>query len=48
MKHYYTVEIVNIRFGDRRRVTVKAGSEAEAYDNAIVFCGERIAAVWRM
>ena len=27
MKHYYTVEIVNIRFGDRRRVTVKAGSE---------------------
>lgn len=45
---YYTVEIQNIRFGDIRRVTVKAPSESAAYDKAIVFCGERIIAVWRL
>ncbi|MBR2305246.1 MAG: hypothetical protein IJ871_08975, partial [Ruminococcus sp.] len=45
---YYTVEIQNIRFGDIRRVTVKASSAEEAYDDAVVFCGERIIAVWRL
>ena len=45
---YYTVEIQNIRFGDIRRVTIKANSAEEAYDEAIVFCGERIIAVWRL
>ena len=46
--NYYTVEIQNIRFGDVRRETVKASSAEEAYDYAIVFCGERIIAVWRI
>ena len=48
MKHYYTIEIVNVRFGERRLATVKACSAEEAYKNAVVFCGESIAAVRRV
>lgn len=48
MNHYYIVEIEKYRFGEKRRVTVKAGSEAEAIKNAVVSCGERIVAVWRL
>ena len=46
--NYYTVEIQNIRFGDIRRVTIKASSAEEAYDDTIVFCGEKIIAIWRI
>lgn len=48
MKHYYIVEIEKYRFGERRRVTVKAVSAEEATKNAVVSCGERIVAVWRL
>ena len=46
--NYYTIEIESIRFGDIRRITVLADSSEKACDEAVVHCGERIVAVWRM
>ncbi|MBR1383798.1 MAG: hypothetical protein IJ555_08325 [Ruminococcus sp.] len=48
MKHYYTIEIANIRFGSIRRVTVKAETRAEAIKQTVVNVGERIVAAWEV
>jgi|GEM_PF-1648120 hypothetical protein len=48
MKHYYTIEITNIRFGNIRRVTILAESKEKAINSTVVAIGERIAAVWEL
>ena len=48
MKHYYTIEIANIRFGNVRRVTISAASKEKAIKEAVVGIGERITAVWEL
>lgn len=48
MKHYYTIEIENIGFGDVRRVTIKANSKEQAIAQAIVDTDERIVAAWQL
>ena len=48
MKHYYTIEIANIRFGNVRRVTVSASSRQQAMKQAVVGIGERIVAAWEL
>ncbi|MCR5540680.1 MAG: hypothetical protein K6F71_07670 [Ruminococcus sp.] len=48
MKHYYTIEITNIRFGNIRRVTILAESKEKAINSTVIAIGERIAAVWKL
>lgn len=48
MKHYYTIEIENIGFGDVRRVTIKANSKEQAISQAVIDIGERIIAAWQL
>lgn len=48
MKHYYTIEIANIRFGNVRRVTISASSREKAMKEAVVGIGERITTVWEL
>ena len=48
MNYYYTIEIMNIRFGNVRYVTVSASSRQQAVKQAIVGIGERIVAAWEL
>lgn len=48
MRHYYTIEIANIRFGSVRRITVLAASKEKAMDQAFLGIGERIVAAWEL
>ena len=48
MKHYYTIEIADIRFGDTRRITVRATSKQKAMAQAFVGIGEHIVAAWEL
>lgn len=48
MKHYYTIEIADIRFGSIRRMTVLAETKEKALEQVVVNIGERIASAWRV
>ena len=48
MNNFYTVEIANMRFGDIRRVTVRAESKQKALRQVILGVGERITAAWEL
>lgn len=48
MKKFYTVEIVNMRFGNIRRVTVRAETKQKALSQVILGIGERIIAAWEL